>query len=111
MAKVLHITDPKTKDLYCLEFTRASVQQMERMGFNADELTDKPATMLPMLFEGAFIAHHSGMKRKEIDAILDKMKNRKELVGKLAEMYAEPIETLLTDPEDSEGNMEWTASW
>ena len=34
-----------------------------------------------------------------------------ELIGKLSEMYSEPILTLVEEPEDDEGNIEWGASF
>ena len=37
--------------------------------------------------------------------------NKEELIGKLAEMYNEPILALVEEPEDAEGNVSWTASW
>ncbi len=39
------------------------------------------------------------------------MKNKDELIGKLAEMYNEPIMTLVEEPEEDKGNIEWTATW
>jgi hypothetical protein len=29
----------------------------------------------------------------------------------LAEMYNEPLEALMEEPEENEGNVEWGASW
>ena len=34
-----------------------------------------------------------------------------ERVDKLAEMYNEPIMTLVEEPEESKGNLNWTATW
>lgn len=96
---------------YTLEFTRDSVRTMERQGFNANELMDKPMTMLPDLFAGAFIAHHPYAKRKLISEIFEHIKNKTELIGKLVEMYNEPLATLMEDNEDDEGNVEWTATF
>lgn len=97
---------------YCLEFTRKSVEQMERNGFNASEITEKPMSTLPALFRGAFIANHPFEKPRVIDEIYTHMTDKSMLIGKLAEMYNEPIEALVADPdEDDEGNVTWTASW
>lgn len=96
---------------YCLEFTRRSVETMERQGFRAADITDKPMTTLPTLFAGAFIAHHPYVKRKVIDEIYSRLNNKQELIGKLAEMYNEPILALVDDPEENEGNVNWTATW
>ena len=97
---------------YCLEFTRRTVEQMARNGFIASEIQTKPMTTLPALFAGAFLANHRFTKNEIIEDIYAKMPNKTELIGKLAEMYNEPIQTLVDDPaEDAEGNVNWTASW
>lgn len=96
---------------YCLEFTRKSVEQMEKIGFKASDINDKPMTVLPELFAGAFLANHRFTKREVIDKIFEKMTNKGELISKLAEMYNEPIMALVDEPDENEGNVSWTASW
>jgi hypothetical protein len=96
---------------YTLEFTRKSIEIMERQGFVASEITEKPMLTLPALFAGAFLAHHRYLKREIIDEIFEKFTNKQELIGKLAEMYNEPIEALFEEPKESEGNVSWEASW
>lgn len=96
---------------YCLEYTRRSVETMEKNGFVASDIKDKPMTTLPALFAGAFLANHRFVKQDVIDEIFSKMTNKTELIGKLAEMYNEPIMTLIDEPEEAEGNLDWTASW
>lgn len=109
MAKQLRFTYQDKE--YCLEYTRKSVETMEKNGFVASDIQNKPMTTLPALFAGAFLANHRFIKQDVIDAIFAKMTNKGELIGKLAEMYNEPIMTLVDDPEESEGNLNWTASW
>ena len=96
---------------YVLEYTRRSVEAMEKKGFVAAEIETKPVTVLPALFAGAFLANHRFVKQEVIDDIYSKMTNKQELIGKLAEMYNEPIMALVDEPEESEGNLDWTASW
>lgn len=96
---------------YTLEFTRKSIEIMERNGFVITEVFEKPMTLLPTLFAGAFLAHHRSTKREVIDKIYESMPNKQELITKLAEMYNEPIEALLDEPEDEEGKVKWEASW
>lgn len=96
---------------YCLEYTRKTVEMMEKKGFVASDIDSKPMTILPTLFAGAFLANHRYVKPEIIDEIFSKMTNKQELIGKLAEMYNEPIMALLNEPEESEGNLDWTASW
>lgn len=96
---------------YTLEFTRRTVAEMERKGFIAADITDKPMTSLPALFAGAFLAHHRFVKQDVIDKIYSKLTKKEDLIGKLAEMYNEPIMTLVEEPEEDEGNVSWTATW
>ena len=83
---------------YTLEFTRRTVKQMEDEGFVAQEIDSRPMTLLPALFAGAFKAHHRFVKQ--------------DLIGKLAEMYNEPIIALMEEPDNKAGkNVEWTTNW
>lgn len=96
---------------YTLEYTRKSVEMMEKSGFVASNINEKPMTTLPALFAGAFIANHRFVKQDVIDAIFKLMTNKGELIGKLAEMYNDTINTLVDEPDENEGNLNWTASW
>lgn len=99
---------------YLLEFTRTTAKQIEDQGFVLDQLTDKPATMIPLLVYGAFAQHNRGIKRALVDEIY------KNIVGKigkdgeegfinvLAEMYSETVSTLVGDDPVDEGN---AATW
>ena len=109
MSKQLNFEYKGTK--YTLEFTRRTVEQMEREGFVADDLKSKPVTMLPTLFAGAFKAHHKFVKPDVIDEIYSKMTNKAGLIAKLAEMYNEPIMALIDEPVESSENLTWTQSW
>lgn len=96
---------------YTLEFTRKTVTEMERKGFVASDVETKPMTVLPALFAGAFLAHHRFVKQDVIDDIFAHMTKKEDLIGKLAEMYNEPLMTLVEEPAESEGNVSWAASW
>ena len=109
MAKQLKFTYEGTD--YTLEFTRRTVAEMEKKGFVASEVEQKPMLTLPALFEGAFLAHHRFVKKDIIDNIFSQMTDKEALIGKLAEMYNEPILALVEEPEVGEGNVSWTASW
>jgi hypothetical protein len=109
MSKQLRIShNGKT---YTLEYTRKSVEILERQGFTLDDLTQRPATAIPMLFRGAFLANHSSVKRDVIDEIYEKLPNKAELIQKLAEMYYEPINGLFEESDGAEGNATWEVSW
>lgn len=51
---------------YVLEFTRNSVKEMERRGFDAAKVLEKPMLLLPDLFSGAFIAHHPLVRKSSL---------------------------------------------
>lgn len=109
MAKQLNFTyDGKE---YTLEFTRRTVAEMEKKGFIASDVTEKPMTTLPALFAGAFLAHHRFVKEDIINDIYSKLTKKEDLIGKLSEMYNEPILSLVEEPEKAEGNLDWTATW
>ena len=94
------------KTEYTLEYSRQSVKTMEAQGFVLDELTSKPMTMIPMLFAGAFIKNHRGLKRALIDEIFDNINDKNGLMEALMEMYAETL-SALTDNAEAEGNATW----
>ncbi len=97
---------------YTLEFTRESVKQMEREGFVAGDIVTRPMNTLPKLFAGAFKAHHKfDVKQKTIDEIFDLIKNKGALIEKLAEMYNDPMETLMDDCGDEKNAIQWDASF
>lgn len=99
---------------YLLEFNRTTAKQIEDQGFVLDQLTDKPATMIPLLVYGAFMKNNRGIKRQLVDEIYDNLIGK---VGKdgeegfiniLGEMYAETVNTLMDDAPVDEGN---AATW
>ena len=90
---------------YVLEYSRQSVRQMEGQGFVLDEIASKPVTMIPLLFEGAFIKNCRGIKRKTISDIYDGIGDKTGLLEALMEMYAETLSTLTDD--SVEGNVSW----
>lgn len=110
MAKQLNF-EYKGKE-YTLEFTRETVKQMEREGFVSNDIVAKPMLTLPKLFAGAFKAHHRYEKQKIIDEMFECFTNKIGLIEKLAEMYNDPIETLMDDEAINEGNaIAWDANF
>jgi len=101
------ITFTYGKTDYTLEYSRQSVKTMESQGFVLDEISSKPMTMIPMLFQGAFQKNHRGMKRSLIDEIYDNITDKTGLMQGLIELYAETLSTLTEDSEDGEGNVVW----
>ena len=114
MAKQLTINDPITGVTYTLEYTRKSVEMMEKNGFVAEDVQRKPMTMLPALFAGAFFAHHRFVKRTVLDGIFGRMTHKGELVAAVVEMHKEPLRSRRDEPEQQEkheGNLSWKTGW
>ena len=109
MAKTLNFEYDGTQ--YTLEFTKGTVRQMENNGFIASDIDDKPMTILPDLFAGAFLAHHRFTKRPLINEIYKAMPDKGMLIRCLIEMYNEPLAKLIEEPKSEEGNVVWTPSW
>ena len=95
---------------WTLEFTRASVVKMEQDGFKVSDMETYPLSTLPEFFAGAFLAHHPSVSRKRIDAIYEAIADKEGLMACLAEMYVEPIEALMGEP-DEEGKVVWAKNW
>lgn len=92
---------------YELGFTRNTVVSMERQGFNVNEIGNKPMTMLPMFWQGAFAAYNKGVKRALMDEIYENIRDKSGLISALTELYAETLNTLTDEPEDEKGNATW----
>lgn len=92
---------------YELGFTRNTAMALERQGFVLGEMTNKPITMLPMLWQGAFMAYNKGMKRDLMDEIYKSLPDKEGLIAALTELYAEPLNVLTDEPEEGAGNATW----
>jgi len=94
---------------YTLEYNRQSVRMIESQGFVAEQLSAKPVTMIPILFQGAFIKNHKGIKRDLIDEIYEAIADKSGLIVALVELYSETVGTLLDDKAES-GNVSWAVT-
>lgn len=98
---------PFQDEKYTLEYTRKSIEKMEQRGFKVSDVKDKPVSTLPVLFAGAFLAHHPNINKEIVDAIFAQCSDKSDLLEKLGEMYSEPILVMT----ESEGNLKWEANW
>lgn len=100
----IRLTDSETGKVYVLEFSRKSVERMERQGFVANTITDFPLTAIPTLFHGAFFKNHPYVTKDDTDKMLYDLGDVPGLLGRLAALYNEPIKALLgtDDNGDSE---------
>lgn len=97
---------------YTMEFNRNAVVALEAIGFNLNEIISKPNTMIPLLVQGAFYMHHPNMKQDTAMAIFADQKDKMDLIGALREMYVEPTNNLLDEPEEDKAkNSTWVKSW
>lgn len=96
---------------YTLEYTRRTVKEMEDEGFTISAIRNKPLTMFPMLFRGAFKCHHKRVKKETVDLIYKRFTNKEELVEKLVEMYNEALDSLFEEPEENEKNVRWKTNF
>lgn len=74
---------------YKLEFSKATVKQIEAKGFNIQEFTSKPLTNIELAFEGAFLKNHPTTPIDTIEEILRNCDDKQGLIAALAEMIAE----------------------
>lgn len=95
---------------YLLEYSRESVQAMERMGFDINELSSKPMTMLPLAFRGLFYKNHKYIKEKEVEEIYSQFKDRNKLIEAISTMLAETYNSLQENV-DEEGNDKGNIDW
>ena len=92
---------------YKLEFNRRAIARMERAGFALEDISRRPVMTIPELFAGAFIMHQPWLKRAVIDEIYENISDRGRLIERLCEMYNQPIESMVDEPEENEGNASW----
>lgn len=93
---------------YTLEYTLRTAGQANEDGFILDQLSDKPALMIPKLVYWAFVKKHRGITRKQTEDIYAWIKDKTGFITALAEMYAEACNALVDDDEDEKGNANWT---
>lgn len=86
---------------YILEFTRVTVLEMGRNGFNPEKFIENPALFLPDLFAGSFLCHHRHVKRKFIDAVYNLICDKDELTDALSRMYAAVLDEVALELESA----------
>ena len=78
--------------VYTLEYDRASVMEMEGMGYNAANPTDKLFTNFNLLIRGALLKHHRDLSKHTVDDIISYMEKEYgmiEIITVLSEMVNE----------------------
>ena len=95
---------------YILEYTLRTAGQANDDGFILEQLSEKPALMIPKLVYWAFVRHQKGITRKQTEEIFKWIKDKNGFITALAEMYADAVNALIDDGETEEGNANWTVS-
>ena len=80
----------------------------ENMGFNINNVSDKPVSSLTCLWRGAFLAKHDTLTLAKVDELLERVDNEK-LLDALIELYQAPL-TSLFDEEHSKNAIKWTVN-
>ena len=109
MAKTIEIT--YEGEVYTLEYTRRIVKDMEDGGFSLAAMNNKPVTMFPILFAGAFRCHHRKLRKEKVEEIYNHLVGKEDLAEVLLEMYTEAIDTLFDEPEEGEKNAQWKSNF
>lgn len=98
----------KQNNPYILTFTAETVKILESRGFSLDAIKTQPMTMIPLLFEGAFLAKEANNVTSEQALEIYKMqKNKAGLLQKVIDLYNDPIDEVIV----KEGNMEWESNF
>ena len=101
--KLLH----KDKE-YFAEFTRNTAKAIEERGFNLELIGSQPNKMIPLLIQGAFMKNHPTLKYQKVEEVYLAQTHKGDLIGKLAEMYAETVNSLVGNEEEDDGK---NATW
>lgn len=106
MSKSIKIEhDGKT---YTLSYTKRTIKEMEASGFIAEEVERMPATMIPRLFNGAFLRNHRFVKDPVKEEIYARLDDKVGLIEVLVSMYNEALAELVEEPEDEAKKVKWT---
>ncbi len=97
---------------YTLEYDRAAIRYMESVGLDMSAIGSKPATMMGILWRGAFVKNHKKENVDKIDNMYKEIKNKTDLNAGLLEMVSEAYTSLYGDGEndDDSKNIEWKMS-
>lgn len=94
----IKITDKETNHVYVLDFDRDSVEFCESKGFNWDEIGDRPATMIPLVWYAAFRRYDRKISYNKTTELLEKLGGmRVEWLTRLRELYDQGMASLIAD--------------
>jgi len=104
--KQIRIEDSDNGREYVLEFDRSIVLQLDKDGFDIQNANKHPVSTMTDLFKAAFLKNHPNTKENDILDVLKNIDDKEGLFKALAEMYAEPLESLFGKSKNSK-NLQW----
>jgi len=103
----IKLTDPENNKEYTLGFSKKTVKEMARNGFDISKAVDNYVIGIPDLFTGAFLRYHRGIKQNLVDELWEMIPNKAGLTEKLVTMFNEQLDELFSDPEDDAKKVMW----
>lgn len=92
---------------YVLEFDRKTVKQLMGNGLNMDYFSNNPIDAIPRLFKASFFKNHRRTTENVKDEIFKLISDKEGLYQALIELYLEPIQELMDEPEDESSKITW----
>ena len=97
---------------FTLDFDLDSVRFAEAQGFEWDAISNKPGTMVPILWFSAFRKNHKRVSRKEADDMLEGLGGfTKALSDRLAALYFQALSGIIATDDDENEAVEKNAEW
>lgn len=94
--KPIVITDTETNRKYTLDFNRETVRFAEERGFSWDEVGDKPAMMVPLIWYTAFRRYDPRISLDKTTKLLEDLGGMKpSWVVRLRELYNQALTSLI----------------
>lgn len=96
----IKIHDDETNRTYVLDFNRDSVRFAEDRGFSWDEVGDKPATMIPLIWFAAFRRYEPKIGLDRATKLLEDLGGMKPAwIIRLRELYDQALVSLIARDE------------
>ena len=97
----MKIYDDETNRTYILDFNRETVMFAEARGFSWEEVGDKMATMIPIIWYAAFRRYDPRISMEKTTKLLEDLGGmRPAWLIRLRELYEQALSTLIARDED-----------
>lgn len=100
----IKLTDKETNHTYILDFNRDTVRFAEERGFDWDEVGNKPATLIPLIWYTAFRRYDPRISLDKTTKLLEDLGGMKpSWIVRLRELYNQALTSLIAqDTADGE---------